>query len=156
MSESSWFYPTWLIQEHRCLVYPLSDLLPSNQRGRLGNVAAPQWVLASDLVYNCPSKRHFSTFSPLLMQFAIFSYFGQLLYLPMFQIPSLKTLRLLRDKPTCLTNHHFPLEINYKKRNLTLENTCLFIPLLQHVSHPYISPMIEPFYCNNIFCHIYV
>ncbi len=27
-------------------------------------------------------------------------------------------------------------------------------PLLQHVSHQYISPMIEPFYCKNIFCHI--
>jgi hypothetical protein len=63
-------------------------------------------------------------------------------------------LRLLRDKQTCLTNHHFPLEKKYKKRNHTLENTCLFIPLLQHVSHPYISPRIEPFYCNNIFCHI--
>jgi len=67
---------------------PLSDLLPSSQRGRSGNVAAPQWVLASYLVYNCPSKRHYFTFSPLLMQFAIFTYFCQLLYLPMFQIPS--------------------------------------------------------------------
>jgi hypothetical protein len=125
----------------------LSSLLRSNQRGRLGNVTAPQGVLASYLVYNWPSKRHYSTFNPLLMQFAIFIYFCQFLYLPMFQFPSQKTLILLRDKPTCLTNYHFPLEINYKKRNLTLQNTCLFIPLLQQVSHLYISPVIEAFYC---------
>jgi hypothetical protein len=109
MGESSWFYSTWLIQQHCCLLYPLSNLLPSNQRGRLGNVATSQWVLASYLLYKCPWKRHYYTFSPLL---------------------------------------------NYKKRNLTWENTCQFIPLLQHVSHPYISPMIEPLYCNNTFCRI--
>jgi hypothetical protein len=45
-----------------------------------------------------------------------------------------------------------PLSIRdklYKKKDYIGEYM-LIHPLLQHVSHSYISPMIEPFYCNNI------